>query len=77
MKKIQIKIGDVLIGDGAPISVQSMTNTPTDDVKKTVEQINELQKAGCDIVRLAVLNKTCAEAIKEIKNKTHFFTGYS
>lgn len=71
MKKIQIKIGDVLIGDGAPISVQSMTNTPTDDVKKTVEQINELQKAGCDIVRLAVLNKTCAEAIKEIKNKTN------
>ena len=40
MKKIQIKIGDVLIGDGAPISVQSMTNTKTDDVKKTVEQIS-------------------------------------
>ena len=68
MEKIQIKIGDIKIGAGAPISVQSMTNTPTDDVKKTVSQIKELEKEGCEIIRLAVLNKTCAESLKEIKN---------
>ena len=70
MDKIQIKIGDVKIGGGAPISVQSMTTTPTDDVDKTVKQINELKNAGCEIVRLAVLNKNCAQALKEIKLKT-------
>ncbi len=70
MEKIQIKIADVLIGKGAPVSVQSMTNTPTDDVQKTIKQINELKEAGCDIVRLAVLNSNCADKIKEIKNKT-------
>ena len=70
MEKIQIKIGDVKIGAGAPVSVQSMTTTPTDDVKKTVNQIKELQNAGCEIVRLAVLNRNCAEALKEIKQKT-------
>ncbi len=71
MEKIQIKIGDVKIGAGAPPSVQSMTNTKTDDIKKTVAQIKELQDAGCDIVRLAVLNKDCAAALKEIKQKTN------
>ena len=70
MDKVQIKIGDVKIGGGAPISVQSMTTTPTDDVDKTVKQINELKNAGCEIVRLAVLNKNCAQALKEIKLKT-------
>lgn len=71
MDKIQIKIGDVKIGNGAPISVQSMTNTKTDDIKATVEQIKELEKAGCEIIRLAVLNKNCAESLKEIKNKVN------
>ena len=70
MEKIQIKIGDVKIGAGAPVSVQSMTTTPTDDVKKTVNQIKKLKNAGGEIVRLAVLNKNCAEALKEIKQKT-------
>jgi len=70
MEKIQIKIGDVLIGAGAPISVQSMTNTPTEDVKATLAQIKELAEAGCEIVRVAVLNKECAEKIKEIKKKS-------
>ncbi len=69
MEKVQIKIGDVVIGAGAPISVQSMTNTPTEDVKSTVAQIKELAKAGCEIVRLAVLNQECAKNIKEIKKK--------
>ena len=71
MEKIQIKIGDVSIGAGAPISVQSMTNTPTDDVNQTLNQIKELENAGCDIVRLAIPDKDCAEAVKEIKNKTN------
>ncbi len=71
MNKIQIKIGDIKIGAGADISVQSMTNTPTDDVKKTVKQIKELEEEGCEIVRLAVLNPVCADALKEIKNKVN------
>ncbi len=70
MEKIQIKIGDVKIGAGAPVSVQSMTNTKTDDVEGTLRQINELKEAGCEIVRLAVLNKDCAQKIKDIKNKS-------
>lgn len=71
MDKIQIKIGDVKIGAGAPVSVQSMTNTKTDDVKATVSQIKELEKAGCEIVRLAVLNDNCARCLKDIKNKVN------
>lgn len=70
MEKIQIKIGDVKIGAGAPISVQSMTNTKTDDIEKTLNQIKELADAGCNIVRLAVLNKECAAALKKIKEKS-------
>lgn len=70
MEKIQIKIGDVKIGAGAPVSVQSMTNTKTDDVEGTLRQINELKEAGCEIVRLAVLNKDCAQKIKDIKSKS-------
>ena len=70
MKKIQIKIGDVKIGAGAPVSVQSMTNTKTDDVVGTLEQIRQMAENGCEIVRLAVLNKDCAQKIKEIKNKS-------
>ncbi len=65
----QIQIGDVKIGGDAPISVQSMCNTDTRDVEKTVLQIKELQDAGCEIIRLAVLNKDAAEAIKEIKKR--------
>lgn len=71
MNKIQIKVGDVKIGAGAPVSVQSMTNTKTDDIQGTVKQIKELEEAGCEIVRLAVLNQTCAESLKEIKNKVN------
>jgi len=70
MEKIQIKIGDVKIGAGAPVSVQSMANTKTDDINATLRQINELYEAGCEIVRLAVLNKDCAAALKEIKQKS-------
>lgn len=65
----QISIGNVKIGGDAPISVQSMCNTDTRDVEATCRQINELAQKGCDIVRLAVLNKDAAEAIKDIVKK--------
>lgn len=62
----QITIGDIKVGGDAPISVQSMCNTDTRDVNATVNQIKELADKGCEIVRLAVLNKDAAEAIKDI-----------
>ena len=65
----QIKIGNVLVGGGAPISVQSMCNTDTRDIKSTVSQIKELTLAGCDIVRLAVPDMTAAKAVAEIKKQ--------
>ncbi|MBM6760962.1 flavodoxin-dependent (E)-4-hydroxy-3-methylbut-2-enyl-diphosphate synthase [Megamonas hypermegale] len=66
-KTRQIAIGNVKIGGGAPISVQSMTNTKTTDTEATVVQIKALQDAGCDIVRLAVPNMAAAENIVNIK----------
>lgn len=66
----QIKIRDVLIGADAPITVQSMCNTDTCDITSTLSQINELKNAGCEIVRLAVLNKDAAEKIKDIVKKS-------
>ena len=66
MKKISLKIGNVEIGGGAPISIQSMTNTKTDDIGATMTQIEELYNAGCEIIRVAVLNKNCAAALGEI-----------
>ncbi len=65
-KTKQISIGNVKIGGDAPISVQSMCNTDTRDVKATLKQIKELSNAGCEIVRLAILNKDAAEALKDI-----------
>ena len=62
----QIAIGNIKIGGTAPISVQSMCNTDTRDVSATVNQIKELAEKGCEIVRLAVLNKDAGDAIKEI-----------
>lgn len=66
----QIKIGNVKIGGDAPISVQSMTNTDTRDVKSTLKQIYNLAENGCEIVRLAILNTQAADAVKEIKSKS-------
>ena len=68
-KSKQIQIGDVKIGGDAPISVQSMCNTDTRDIQATVNQIKELEKAGCELIRLAVLNKDAADAIKDIKKQ--------
>ena len=68
-KTRQIAIGNVKIGGGAPISVQSMTNTKTTDTKATVAQIKALEAAGCDIVRLAVPDMAAAENIANIKRQ--------
>jgi len=64
----KIKIGNVEIGGNSPISIQSMTNTPTADVQATIAQIRRLSAAGCDIVRVAANTKEAAEAIKPIKS---------
>ncbi len=65
-KSKEIHIGNVKIGNNNPISVQSMCNTDTRDVKATAHQIRQLTDAGCELVRLAVLNKDAAESIKEL-----------
>ncbi len=62
-----IKLGSVEIGGANPIAVQSMTNTDTRDVRATVAQINRLEEAGCEIIRVAVLDQEAADAIKSIK----------
>jgi (E)-4-hydroxy-3-methylbut-2-enyl-diphosphate synthase len=66
----QIKIGSVSVGGGAPVTVQSMTKTDTRDVPATVAQIKSLEKAGCDIVRLAVPDMDAALALGKIKKRT-------
>lgn len=68
-KTRQILLGGLKIGAGAPITVQSMTNTPTRDAAATVAQILRLQKAGCEIVRVAVPDQAAAVAIGSIKKK--------
>ncbi|MGC2425231.1 MAG: flavodoxin-dependent (E)-4-hydroxy-3-methylbut-2-enyl-diphosphate synthase [Nitrospirota bacterium] len=66
-KTRRITLGSVPIGGGAPVAVQSMTNTDTRDVKATVKQINELAKAGCEVVRVALLNMEAARSLDKIK----------
>lgn len=68
-KTREIKIGNLYIGGENPIIIQSMTNTPTEDVEKTVAQIKELEKVGCELVRVTVNTEKAAEAIKEIKKQ--------
>ena len=67
----KIRIGDRVIGGGSPILIQSMTNTRTEDVEKTTEQILRLEAAGCEIIRCTVPNREAAEAIREIKKRIH------
>ena len=62
-----VKIGDLYIGGDNPITIQSMTNTKTYDVKKTIEQIKKLQDAGCEIIRVSVPDQESADALMEIK----------
>lgn len=63
----QIQVGGLPVGGGAPVSIQSMTNTPTHDVEATVAQIRRLAAAGCQIVRVAVPNLAAAKAVGKIK----------
>jgi len=67
----QIKIGGVAIGGGAPIVVQSMTNTDTRDVRSTIKQIKELEEVDCELVRVAVPDAEAARAITDIKEGIH------
>ena len=68
-KTHQISIGPVKVGGNAPISVQSMTKTDTRDIQRTVHQIRRLEEAGCEIIRVAVVDEEAARAITEIKKK--------
>ena len=68
-KTRRINVGNVPVGGTSPVSVQSMTNTATSDVTATVSQIERLQNAGCEIVRVAVPDDQSADAISAIKNK--------
>ncbi|ABP67929.1 1-hydroxy-2-methyl-2-(E)-butenyl 4-diphosphate synthase [Caldicellulosiruptor saccharolyticus DSM 8903] len=67
----KIKIGNLYIGGGEPIRIQSMTNTKTKDIEKTVEQILRLESLGCEIIRVAVPDMESAKAIEKIKAKIH------
>ncbi|MBQ8637981.1 MAG: flavodoxin-dependent (E)-4-hydroxy-3-methylbut-2-enyl-diphosphate synthase [Lachnospiraceae bacterium] len=67
----EIRIGDRVIGGGNPILIQSMTNTRTDDVEKTVDQILRLEEAGCEIIRSTVPDMESAKAFEKIKNRIH------
>ena len=66
-----VKVGNLIIGNGFPITIQSMTNTKTKDVEATVKQILKLEEMGCEIIRVAVLDSDDALAIKEIKREIH------
>lgn len=65
----QIHVGNVAVGGGAPVSIQSMTNTRTDDVEATLRQIRELAAAGCQIIRVAVPDMAAARAVGKIKEQ--------
>lgn len=69
-KTRKIRVGDVFIGGGERVCVQSMTTTKTENIIDTVSQINRLEAAGCDIVRLAVPNMEAANAFSKIKRQT-------
>lgn len=67
----QILVGGVPVGGGAPVTIQSMCNTRTDDVEATVEQILRLEEAGCEIIRVAVPDLAAARAVGAIKERIH------
>ena len=67
----RIQVGAVPVGGGAAVSIQSMCNTPTEDVNATVRQIQRLEQAGCEIVRVAVPTEEAARAIPSIKAAIH------
>ena len=65
----QIMVGNVPVGGGAPVAIQSMCSTPTHDVEKTVAQIHRLEAAGCEIIRVAVPDRAAAKAIGAIRER--------
>ena len=67
----KVKVGNIFIGGGEDIAIQSMCNTRTSDAQATIEQILSLEEAGCDIIRVAVPDEDSAKAIKEIKENIH------
>ena len=67
----QIHVGAVAVGGGAPVSIQSMCNTPTQDVERTVSQILRLEQVGCQIIRVAVPDMDAARAIGPIRRRIH------
>ena len=67
----QIMVGGVAVGGGAPVSIQSMCNTATENVEATVQQILRLEQAGCEIIRVAVPTEEAARAIPAIKARIH------
>ena len=67
----QIMVGRVAVGGGAPVSIQSMCNTATQNVDSTVEQILRLEEAGCEIIRVAVPDMDAARAVGEIRKRIH------
>ena len=69
--KRQVMVGNVPVGGGAPVSIQSMCNTKTSDVQASVEQIRRLEEAGCEIIRLTVPDMESAKAFGQIKAKAH------
>ena len=66
----QVYVGNVPIGGGAPVSVQSMTNTKTTDIEATLDQISRLQDVGCQIIRVAIPNAEAAKAFAVIKKRS-------
>ncbi|MDD3487189.1 MAG: flavodoxin-dependent (E)-4-hydroxy-3-methylbut-2-enyl-diphosphate synthase [Candidatus Moranbacteria bacterium] len=68
-KTRKVKVGNVFIGGNAPIAVQSMTNTKTEDVQATVAQIHKLEKAGCEVIRVAVPDMEAAKVLGKIKSQ--------
>ena len=67
----RLMVGAVPVGGGAPVSIQSMCNTKTDDVEATVAQILALEAAGCEIIRVAVPDQAAAEAVDKLKERIH------
>ena len=65
----RLMVGGVAVGGGAPVSIQSMCNTKTDDAAATVAQIKALEAAGCEIIRMAVPDQAAAEAVDKIKEQ--------
>ena len=65
----RLLVGAVRVGGGAPVSIQSMCNTKTDDVAATVAQIKELEAAGCEIIRVAIPDQAAAEAVDKIREQ--------